>query len=92
MAWFTVAPDDFQLTAGAPTEVRSSEHGTRSFCPRCGTPVLFRSSRLPSELDVTTCSLDDPELLPPKDDPWSRSRLSWVERDSSRPEFSEARS
>ena len=61
-----------------PVSFQSSEHGTRSFCPRCGTPLTFASSKLPDEIDVTICSLQDPERLPPKDHTRTSAKLRWV--------------
>jgi hypothetical protein len=92
VAWFTVAEPEFRVTAGEPASFRSSEHGRRSFCPRCGTPITFQSSRFPGELDVTTCSLDDPERLPPRDHTRTSSKLSWVRLGDGLPSFPEARS
>lgn len=92
VAWFTTTSSGFEFTSGAPAEFDSSESGTRTFCRRCGTPLTFRSSELLAEVDVTTGSLDEPELIPPKDHTRVSSRLSWVESDGSRPEFPEARS
>jgi hypothetical protein len=91
VAWFSVSPAGFQLTDGEPVSFRSSEHGTRSFCPRCGTPLTFRSSRLPDEIDVTACSLDEPEAFRPKDHTRTSSMLSWVELSDRLPRFREAR-
>jgi hypothetical protein len=87
VTWFTVATPDFAFTAGQPTRFSSSEHGTRSFCPRCGTALTFASSRAAGELDVTTCSLDDPERVPPLDHTWTSSQLSWVRLSDGLPRF-----
>jgi hypothetical protein len=91
VAWFTVPASDFGFSAGKPETFQSSDHGTRTFCPRCGTPLTFRSSRSPAEVDVTTCSLDNPDLLPPKDHTRTSSRLSWVRFGDQLPSFPEAR-
>ena len=91
VAWFTVRSADFRFSAGQPASLRSSEHGVRTFCPRCGTPLTFRSSHLPDAIDVTICSLDDPERLPPRDHTRASSRLSWVRLADRLPVFSEAR-
>lgn len=91
VAWFTVPSTGFRFTSGQPTSFRSSEHGARTFCPRCGTPLTFRSSRSPTEMDVTTCSLENPELLPPKDHTRTSSKLSWVRLGDELPWFPEAR-
>jgi hypothetical protein len=91
VAWFTVRDADFAFSAGEPGAFRSSAHGARTFCPRCGTPLTFRSGHAPGEVDVTTCSLDDPELLPPKDHTQAASRLSWLHLDDGLPSFRGAR-
>jgi hypothetical protein len=78
MAWFTVPSAHFQVVAGEIAHFRSSDHGERGFCARCGTALTFQSSRCPDEIDVTTCSLDDPEAVPPLDHTFTRSQLSWV--------------
>jgi hypothetical protein len=91
VAWFTVPSESFRFTRGQPARLRSSEHGSRTFCPRCGTPLTFQSSRLPDEIDVTTCSLADPERFPPQDHTHTRSRLAWVELGDGLPAFLDAR-
>ena len=78
MAWFTVPPDSVRFVAGEPRRFKSSEHATRSFCPDCGTTLTYQSTRTPGELDITTCSLDEPEQVAPKDHTFVRSKLSWV--------------
>jgi hypothetical protein len=91
VAWFTVPAVGFRFTSGEPASFRSSERGTRTFCPRCGTPLTFRSGGLPDEVDATTCSLDAPEQLPPKDHTHTSSRLSWATLDDRLPSFLGAR-
>jgi hypothetical protein len=92
VAWFSVPAAAFRFTAGEPTSLRSSEHGTRRFCPRCGTPLTFQSSRSPGEIDVTTCSLDAPQRVPPKDHTHTASKLVWVELGDRLPAFAGPRS
>lgn len=79
VAWFTVQKSDFAFLSGEPTRFQSSAHGTRTFCPRCGTPLTFESTRAPDQIDVTTCSLDEPERVPPRDHTQTATRLPWVE-------------
>lgn len=52
--------------------------GTRSFCPKCGTQILFEFTNAPEELDVTIASLDDPNQTPPKVHLWLSSSPSWL--------------
>jgi hypothetical protein len=76
VAWFSVRPHEFRFVQGQPAHFHSSAHGKRSFCARCGTQLTFRSAGLDA-IDVTTCSLDDPEQVPPADNTRTSRRLSW---------------
>ena len=78
VAWFSVPPGAFRLVSGEPVSFKSSEHATRTFCGSCGTPLTYQSTRTPQDLDVTTCSLDEPEQVSPQDHTFVRSKLSWV--------------
>lgn len=91
VAWFTVKEQEFGIVAGAPARLRSSQLGQREFCPRCGTPLTFRSTRAPGYVDVTTCSLDDPEAVPPRDHTRTSAQLSWVRLADGLPSYPEAR-
>ena len=89
--WFSVRRSEFQFVAGQPARFNSSKKATRSFCPRCGTQLTFEHDDFPDEVDITTCSLDDPETLPPKDHTHTSSRLRWVRLDDGLPEYRGAR-
>jgi len=91
VAWATVPAVTFRFLSGAPSSFQSSDHGTRTFCPHCGTPLTFRSSRSPDEIDITICSLEGPELLPPKDHTYVRSKLPWVMLGDALPTFPASR-
>ncbi|RYY54950.1 MAG: GFA family protein [Comamonadaceae bacterium] len=78
VAWFTVPRAGLRFVRGAPVEFRSSAHATRSFCGRCGSQLTFADDDAPGEIDVATCTLDDPEALPPRDHTFVRSKLHWV--------------
>lgn len=91
VTWFSVAKSAFRWTAGEPQYFHSSAKGTRAFCPRCGTQITFKNADAPHEIDVTTCSLDDPEQLPPKDHTRTSSKLSWVKLVDRLPEYLESR-
>lgn len=91
VAWFSVRKSDFRFAQGAPTRFRSTPKGTRSFCPRCGTQLTFEHDDAADEIDVTTCSLDNPEQLPPRDHTRTSSRLQWVKLADGLPEYREAR-
>jgi hypothetical protein len=90
VAWFSVQRCEFRFTLGEPTRFKSTPRATRSFCSHCGTQLTFETEDLPTEIDVTTGSLDNPDEVPPKDDTWTRSRLSWVVLDDRLPKHQES--
>jgi len=91
VTWFSVAKPAFHWTAGEPKYFQSSAKGTRAFCPHCGTQVTFENADVPQEIDVTTCSLDDPAQLPPRDHTQTSSKLSWILMADQLPEYLENR-
>jgi hypothetical protein len=90
VAWFSVPRSQLRWVQGEPTRFSSTAKGTRSFCARCGTQLTFELEGLADEIDVTICSLDDPDALPPKDHTWTRSRLAWVKPDDRLAQFEES--
>jgi hypothetical protein len=78
VAWLTVALRGFRWLRGAPRYFESSAQGRRGFCAACGTQLTFADAAQLEWIDVTICSLDQPERVPPHDHTWTRSRLSWV--------------
>ena len=61
-----------------PTRFNSTAKGARSFCSRCGTPLTSEHADFPEEIDVTTGSLDDPELVLRRYNTHTSTRLRWV--------------
>jgi len=91
VAWFTVPKARFRISSGELASFRSSARATRSFCPRCGTPLLFAADDAPDELDVTIGSLNEPETMPPADHTWVSEKLPWLELGDGLPQYPEAR-
>lgn len=91
VAWFSVARSTFRFTRGELAYFRSSPLARRGFCPRCGTQITFEDDGAPSDIDLTTCSLDDPDLVPPTDDIHTGSKVGWVKLDEMLPEYEEFR-
>jgi hypothetical protein len=87
VAWLSLERSQFRFTSGAPTRFKSTRRGTRTFCQQCGTQLTFETEDLPSEIDVTICSLDDPDGVRPKDETWISSKLSWVVLDDRLPRY-----
>ena len=78
VAWFSVPASRFRFILGEPRHFASSAVAVRSFCPGCGTPLTFKHEDWPGEVDITTCSLGHPELVPPRDHVRTTGQLPWV--------------
>lgn len=91
VAWFTVSAHKLHFTHRIPHWFHSSVHVQRAFCPQCGTPIAYRRDSEPGYLDVTTCSLDDPSVAPPKDHTFYHARLPWMQVCDALPKFERTR-
>ena len=91
VAWFSVPRPELRILTGTPRWFRSSEHAERGFCPTCGTQLFFRSDRHPEEIDLTTASLDDPALVPPRDQIYAATRIAWLSGLDQIPSYPDAR-
>lgn len=92
VAWFSVERSAFRFTEGSPTQFRSSWHATRSFCAVCGTQLTFADDNYPDAIDITTCSLDDPNAASPQDHTFTDSQLAWLPLNDGLPRFKRRRS
>lgn len=91
VAWVTFPATRFSFTSGKPAELRSSPPVVRTFCGDCGTPLTYSHRDFPSGVDVTVCSLDQPEMFAPADHTWVSHRLSWMELDDHLAAYAETR-
>jgi len=91
VGWASFRRAGFRFTSGVPARIRSSPAACRSFCAACGTPLVFEHDDHPDELDLTLCSLDDPESITPEDHTYAGSRLTWVDRMSELPKYTRKR-
>jgi hypothetical protein len=85
VAWASFKAQEFAFVKGEPTRFASSAKAHRTFCPRCGTPLTYQLNAKQDEIDVTICSLDDPQALKPRDHVWTRSKLDWIKLDDGLP-------
>jgi len=72
-----VSSAGFRFTRGRPVDYASSSGVIRSFCGRCGSPLTYRRSDAPDELDVMTVSLDNPAAVAPTFHVWVSEALPW---------------
>lgn len=90
VGWFSLKAGQFRLTEGQPRHFRSTPQAVRTFCGDCGTPLTFKRDDL-DEVDISICSLDDPEAVQPEDHTWVRSQLGWVRLADGLPRHATAR-
>ena len=90
VAWVSVRGENFALLSGELKRIKHAER-FRSFAPCCGTPILIQDAEDAEWIDVTTCSLDQPELISPKAAIWTEDRLPWMANAAALPEFPRAR-
>jgi hypothetical protein len=90
VAWLTFPTQRFSVLRGQLREFHSSPPVTRTFCPRCGTPLTYLHSERLSEIDVTTGSLDNPDAFPPSHHSWVGHRVRWVRFGDGLPTYSES--
>ena len=63
--WLHFETSKLAFAAGEPAEFNSSQGTTRTFCHHCGAPLTYWTTQCGDFIDVTTCSLDNPEAFPP---------------------------
>lgn len=87
--------DQFRLVSG---EVKSfislSDDGNqiaRCFCPECGTPIYGYRPQQQDRFFVKAGTLDDPKLVRPTDQFWTKSSVDWAHIPADLPSFETGR-
>ena len=91
VAWVTFPTAQFQLLRGQPSEFHSSAPVRRTYCAACGTPLAYEHADGAGFVDITTCSLDNPNLFPPTHHSWLSHDLAWVRFGDGLPTFQRSR-
>src|SRR4051794_35805179 len=91
VAWLTFPIGQFQVIRGQTAEFHSSDPVRRTFCSACGTPLTYEHGDATATVDVTTCSLDNPDGFPPTHHSWLSHDLAWVRFGDGLPTFQEWR-
>lgn len=87
VTWAGFDAHKFTIIKGQPAIYKSSPDVVRTFCGACGTALTYQRADLPSSVDVTLGSMDDPQMLEPKDHTWTESRLGWIHLCDGLPEY-----
>lgn len=77
-AFFGVADGAWAWSGAEPAVYQSSDHATRLFCDKCGTPVAYRSTRYPHEIHFYAAGLEDPQTYRPDSHFQYGERLRWL--------------
>jgi hypothetical protein len=78
VGWAVVKAETLTVTGNLAT-FNSSGDVERSFCPRCGTGLFYRSETLfPGSIDVQSSTFDDPNILPPTEIIQMAEAPSWL--------------
>jgi len=63
----------------APTWYESSPGAQRGFCPRCGSPMLFTSTRWPGEMHVSRALVPEPIDREPSAHVFYETHVPWLD-------------
>ena len=80
VTWFGIPRERLALEAGEDVLVhhRSSEHGKRSFCARCGSSLFCENTSHPERVDIALGAMDRPIDREPQFHTHFDSRAPWV--------------
>lgn len=87
VAWLTFDRSQVEMLSGNPRTYRSSQGVARQFCGTCGSQLTYENTASPASIDITTASLDNPNLFPPTLESWLEHRVAWQEPDVGRAHY-----
>lgn len=87
LAWATFPVAAFRYLQGTPRSFASSAHGSREFCPACGTQIAFRSAHERQFVDLNVGAFDEPARFPPTHHIHCASAIPWLDQASELPRF-----
>jgi hypothetical protein len=87
VAWLTFDRGQVEFLSGNPRAYRSSQGVVRQFCGTCGSQLTYESAGSPTSIDITTASLDNPNLFPPTLEVWMEHKVNWETADGTRSHY-----
>ena len=80
VTWIALPRTQFRLESGEAdlTRYASSDHGTRSFCRRCGSSLFCETTHDPDRIDIVLASLQGPVDRRPEMHIYFDDRADWV--------------
>ena len=74
---------------GYTTIADSGRKITREFCPNCGSPLFTMAEKCPDLVFLKAGSLDEPELIKPSCQTWTKCAVPWAYIDETLPSYTE---
>ena len=90
VASFAVFPtkgDHFRWVKAAPATFASTPGVTRSFCPRCGTPLSYQAEKYPDEIHLHIGVFDRPQDFVPAAHYHTAEKVAWFETADHAPRY-----
>ena len=87
VAWLTFDRGQVEMLSGNPRTYRSSQGVVRQFCGACGSQLAYENVTSPATIDITTASMDNPNLFPPTLESWLEHRVAWQTPDAGRAHY-----
>ncbi len=78
VTWLVIPAAGFRYLRGKPALLKSSDKGSRYFCPSCGTPIACINLDHADYVDVTLGSLDHPDAFKPDSEFFEDTKLGWL--------------
>ena len=80
VTWIAVSRSQVSISSGVTqlTRYESSEHGSRSFCSRCGSSLFCVSTRHPDIIDIPLANMDGPIDRAPESHIYFDDRAAWT--------------
>ncbi len=77
VGWAVFPKTDFTLLQGEVREYSSSPGIHWGSCANCGSLITYRRASRPDHYDITTATLDQPDLFPPTVEIWTSEKIGW---------------
>jgi hypothetical protein len=89
VTWIALPSDQFSIDEGEDLLVRyaSSEHGSRSFCQKCGSALLCQIDERPDEIDIPLANLAPGSGIQPQAHIYVDDRARWTIIDDELPQL-----
>ncbi len=87
VTWFAVSVEALSYASGEDLLVRypSSDHGTRTFCSRCGSTLFCESKNHPDRVDIVLANMQGPIDRAPQMHMYFDNKAKWVVVDDALP-------